>query len=90
MAGRIRKETFSILLDASVLYRSHLFVPIRNQQTTKGFIMPIRILGKAIFPSLPAWQRERKIKHILVAIGVAFVFAAVVGGVMFASNARTH
>lgn len=52
--------------------------------------MPIRILGKVIFPSLPAWQRERKIKHLLVAIAVAAVFAAIVVAVMFSSNARTH
>ena len=52
--------------------------------------MPIRILGKVIFPRQPAWQRERYIKHILVAIAVSIVLAAVAAAVMFTSNARTH
>ncbi len=52
--------------------------------------MPIRTLGKALFPRQQAWQRERKIKHILVAIAVAMVFAAAAALVMFSSNSRTH
>jgi hypothetical protein len=52
--------------------------------------MPIRTLGKALFPRQQAWQRERKIKHILVAISVAIVFAAVAAAIMFASNSRPH
>jgi uncharacterized membrane protein len=52
--------------------------------------MPIRTLGKALFPHQQSWQRERKIKHILVAIAVASLFAAVAAVVMFSSNARTH
>ena len=52
--------------------------------------MPIRTLGKAMFPRQQAWQRERRVKTILIVIGVSLVFAAVVCVVMFTSNSRTH
>ena len=52
--------------------------------------MPIRTLGKAMFPRQQPWKRERTIWHLLIAIAVAIVFAAIVVGVMFMSNTRTH
>lgn len=76
-------------MDEAVASRLH--GRIQSEEKIKsGFIMPIRILGKALFPRQQAWQRERKIKHILVAIAVASLFAATAAFVMFTSNARTH
>jgi len=50
--------------------------------------MPIKFLGKVLFPRLPEWQRRRQTKSLLVAIAVALLFTAVVVGFMFFQNNR--
>jgi hypothetical protein len=50
--------------------------------------MPIRTLGRVLFPRQQAWQRERFVKHVLIALAVAVIFAAIVAGMMFLINSR--
>lgn len=50
--------------------------------------MPMKYLGRVLFPRMEPWLRERKIKIIIVVLVVAVGFAAIVGGLILFSNSR--
>ena len=50
--------------------------------------MPLKHLGKVLFPRLQPWQRERRIKTFIVVLVVSVVFAAIVGGVILLRHSR--
>jgi nitrate reductase NapE component len=50
--------------------------------------MPIDQLGKLLFPRLQPWQRERKVKTIIVVVVFALIAAGMIGGFMFLRNSR--
>jgi hypothetical protein len=49
--------------------------------------MPMKFLGKMMFPSLPAWQAKRQARHLMVALSVAVFFGLVIVAVMLLQNA---
>ena len=62
-------------------------VPIQNQKTQNA-TMPMQILGRVLFPRLQPWQQRRQAKTVVTVLLVGVVFAAIVGGIMFLSNAK--
>jgi hypothetical protein len=50
--------------------------------------MPMRILGKVLFPRLQPWQQRRQAKTVVTVLVVALIFGALVAGIIFLSN--TH
>jgi len=50
--------------------------------------MPMQILGRVLFPRLQPWQQRRQAKNLVAALLVALIFAAIVAGIMFLTNAR--
>jgi lipopolysaccharide export LptBFGC system permease protein LptF len=49
-------------------------------------LMPMNLLGKAMFPRLPRWQSRRQAIQLVAALVVGVVFAAVIVTVMFFQN----
>jgi flagellar basal body-associated protein FliL len=50
--------------------------------------MPIKFLGKVLFPRLAPWQRKKQTKTILLVVLVALIFAAVIVAIMLFQNSR--
>ena len=50
--------------------------------------MPMKFLGKVLFPRLAPWQRKRQTKIIMVAILTAVIFAALVVVIMLFENSQ--
>jgi hypothetical protein len=50
--------------------------------------MPLNFLGKVLFPRLAPWQQKRQLKTMLAVIVVAVVFAAIVGVIIYFTNAK--
>lgn len=44
--------------------------------------MPTKLLGKLLFPRLPAWQARRQARHLLAAVSVALALGCVIAGVI--------
>jgi hypothetical protein len=51
-------------------------------------VMPIKFLGKVLFPRQAPWQRRQKTKIMLLVILAAIFFAAIVVGIMLLQNSR--
>jgi hypothetical protein len=49
-------------------------------------LMPMNFIGKAMFPRLPRWQSRRQAIHLVAALAVGVLFAAVIVAVMFLQN----
>ena len=52
------------------------------------FSMPMKFLGKVLFPHLAPWQRKKQTKIIVLVFLAAVIFAAAVGAIMLAQNAH--
>jgi flagellar basal body-associated protein FliL len=50
--------------------------------------VPLKILGKVLFPREAEWQRKKQIGIILWVILTALVFAVAVAAVMMLQNSR--
>ena len=50
--------------------------------------MFMKVLGKLLFPHLPAWQQRRRANTVVLVLVTAILFAAIVGAVMYWSNAK--
>lgn len=50
--------------------------------------MPMKLLGKILFPHLAPWQRKRQIKIMVWAILTAVIFAAIVVAIMLLQNSK--
>lgn len=50
--------------------------------------MPMKFLGKVLFPHLAPWQRKKQTKIIVLVFLAAVIFAAAVGAIMLAQNAH--
>ena len=50
--------------------------------------MPMKFLGKLMFPKLAPWQRTRQAKIMVWVILAAVVFAVVVVAIMLLQNTR--
>jgi hypothetical protein len=50
------------------------------------FVMPIKLLGKILFPRKQSWQREREARVLVVAAVIAITFSGFVGAVMLWRN----
>jgi hypothetical protein len=59
-----------------------------NQQNQKQPNMPIKFLGKVLFPHLAPWQRTRQAKIMVAVILITVVLAAIIVAIMFFQNGR--
>jgi len=50
--------------------------------------MPMKFLGKVLFPHLAPWQRTRQAKIMVLVVLITMVLAAVIVVVMFLQNDR--
>ncbi len=50
--------------------------------------MPIKLLGKLLFPHLPAWQQRRRATTVVVVTLTAIFFAAILGAMIFWLNTK--
>lgn len=50
--------------------------------------MPMKFIGKVLFPKLPPWQSQRQVKHLLAAFIVAVILGGAVVVIMFLQNAK--
>jgi hypothetical protein len=53
-----------------------------NPNNQKIESMPTKLLGKLLFPRLPAWQARRQARHLLAAVSVALALGCVIAGVI--------
>jgi hypothetical protein len=67
---------------ANVVFIAPLF------QKTNQHVMFMKVLGKLLFPHLPAWQQRRRANTVVLVLVTAILFAAIVGAVMYWSNAK--
>lgn len=44
--------------------------------------MPVKFLGRLLFPRLPDWQARRQARHLLAATAVALMFGAIVAALI--------
>jgi hypothetical protein len=51
--------------------------------------MPLKYLGKLLFPRQPEWQRRHQMNLLVVATVVAIVLAGLIVAVMFLLNRRS-
>ena len=50
--------------------------------------MPMKFLGKMIFPTLAPWQRKKQTKIIVRVVLTAVVFTAIVVAIMLFQNGK--
>jgi len=50
--------------------------------------MPMKFIGKVLFPNLPPWQSQRQVKQLLAAFVVAIILGCIVVAIMFLQNAK--
>jgi hypothetical protein len=50
--------------------------------------MPMKFLGRVLFPHLAPWQRKKQVRIMVWVILTAVVFAAVVAVIMLFQNAK--
>ncbi len=50
--------------------------------------MPIRYIGKALFPHEEQWQQRRRLKVTFYTLIISVLFAAAVTGIMFWLNSK--
>jgi hypothetical protein len=55
---------------------------------SEGNFMPMKIMGKILFPRLPAWQQHRGAKTVFAVIMTAVIFAAIVGAMIYYGNTK--
>jgi hypothetical protein len=74
-------------MDSGAKYRFHEepLVVIRN---TIRSIMPVNFIGRILYPRQQPWRQRRQAKNLLVALGVAVAFAAIVGAIIYLRNGR--
>jgi hypothetical protein len=44
--------------------------------------MPVKFLGRVLFPRLPDWQARRQARQMLAAIAVALTFGAIIAALI--------
>ena len=52
--------------------------------------MPMKFIGKVLFPRLQPWQRQRQLKTMLFVTCGALLFATLIAGVIIYTNHRPH
>ena len=62
--------------------------PTPNQKNQKRPNMPMKFLGKILFPHLAPWQRARQAKIMVWVVFITMVLAVVIVAVMFFQNSR--
>ena len=50
--------------------------------------MPMKFLGKILFPRSASWQQRRSVKILLAVILTAIIFALIVGALIFYANTK--
>jgi hypothetical protein len=50
--------------------------------------MPVKFLGKLLFPHLAPWQRKQQTRILFWAVLVAVIFAVVAAAIMLFENGR--
>ena len=50
--------------------------------------MPLKLLGKVLFPNEAEWQRKKQTRIILWVILTAVIFAVAVAAIMLVQNSR--
>lgn len=59
-----------------------------NQKSEHSNPMPMKFIGKVLFPHLPPWQSQRQVKQLLAAFVLAVILGCAVVAIMFLQNGR--
>jgi len=73
-------------MDLFTTCRIHMGVSVRKSEDINP--MPMKFIGKVLFPNLPPWQSQRQVKHLVAAIVVAIIIGCAIVAIMFLQNSR--